>query len=133
MSGLSNTPEVLLVNSNSDAIKKFGIALVVGAALAAIVGIQSGQVVTKNNAQAMMKAATETAITAALLPECTRQFTANSAAMAKFGAEKSSWSRGNIVSDTIKDIDGTAMTTSLASACAKSLSEKLDKSDEKKS
>jgi hypothetical protein len=133
MSGPSNMPEILLVNSNAEAIKKYGAALIIGAGLAAIVGFQSGQVVTNSNAQKMMQTATETAVTAALLPGCTRQFTANGEAMAKFKAEKSSWSRGGIVSNALKDIDGTAMTSNLAEACAKSLSDTLDKSGEKKS
>jgi hypothetical protein len=133
MSDPSNVPELLLVKSNAEAIKKFGAALIIGAGLAAFVGIQSGYVVTDSNVQKMMKTATDTAVTAALLPQCTRQFTANGEAMAKFRAEKSSWSRGSIVSDTLKDVDGTAMTPNLAEACAKSLSDTLDKSAAKKS
>jgi hypothetical protein len=133
MSGPPNVPEILLVNSNADAFKKFGMALVIGAVLVVVVGLQSGKIVTDSNAQMMIRTATDTAVAAALLPECTRKFSANSEAMTKFKAETSSWSRGNIVSGTIKDIDGTAVSSSLAEACARSVSDAIDKSAEKKS
>lgn len=133
MSGPSNVPEILQINSNADAIKKFGAAVVIGAVLVAVVGLQSGKIVTESNAQRMISSATDTAVTAALLPECTRKFVANSEAMAKFKAETSSWSRGSIVSGAIRDIDGTAVSSSLAEACARSISDAIDKSAEKKS
>jgi hypothetical protein len=133
MSGPSNVPEILQINSNADAIKKFGAAVVIGAVLVAVVGLQSGKIVTESNAQKMITTATDTAVTAALLPECTRKFAANSEAMTKFKAETSSWSRGSIVSAAIKDIDGTAVSSGLAEACARSISDAIAKSAEKKS
>jgi hypothetical protein len=78
-------------------------------------------------ANTMQSTAAEKAAITALVPSCTKLFAANSAAMNKFKAETSPYSRERIVRATVLTIDGQPLSSGLIDACAAAVTEALNK------
>ena len=106
-----------------------------GAALGAVITVAVGfnwvgpgfGWVTGGTARDMQSKAATSATTAALLTPCKEQFAANTAAMDKFRAMTSVYSREQLVRETVLKVNGVSPNSNLVDACAAAVSQDLSK------
>jgi hypothetical protein len=119
-------PAILLGEARTRVLQ--GIAF--GAVATMAIGFVWGGWVTGETARIMRATAESDGRMSVLVPLCVAQFTAADGALAKFKAA-SPYSRGNIVSEFVKDVASTSMDYSFAKACATGIETEIAKTGTK--